>query len=92
MVNPGYWKRLPEDIREALEAIIAEVTAEVNANSTTLNAQDRTRILEAGKSQIIQPSVEDLATWRAAMRPVWEAFAEEIGPEIMATTPAGRSD
>ena len=92
VVNPGYWKRLPEDIREALEAIIAEVTAEVNANSTTLNAQDRTRILEAGKSQIIQPSVEDLATWRAAMRPVWEAFAEEIGPEIMATTPAGRSD
>jgi C4-dicarboxylate-binding protein DctP len=92
VVNPGYWKRLPEDIREALEAIIAEVTAEVNANSTTLNAQDRARILEAGKSQIIQPSVEDLAAWRAAMRPVWEAFAGEIGPEIMAATPAGRSD
>ena len=92
VVNPGYWKRLPEDIREALEAIIAEVTAEVNANSTTLNAQDRARILAAAKSQIIQPSVEDLAAWRAAMRPVWEAFAEEIGPEIMAATPAGRSD
>jgi C4-dicarboxylate-binding protein DctP len=30
-VNPGQWRKLPEDVRLELEAIIAEVTAEVNS-------------------------------------------------------------
>ena len=92
VVNPGYWNRLPPDIRETLEEIVAEVTAEVNANSTTFNTLDRARILESGRSQIVQPSVGDLAAWREVMRPVWDEFADEIGPEIMAATPAGRGD
>jgi len=88
-VNPGFWRKLPEDIRLALEDIVREVTLEVNANAAALNARDRQQILDSGRSQIIVPTEAELDEWRAVMRPVWDEFAEEIGPEIMAATPAG---
>lgn len=90
-VNPGHWKRLPEDVRAGLEQIIAEVTAEVNANAASFNERDRARILESGSSQIIQPTEDELAAWRQVMRPVWDEFADEIGAEVMAATPAGQA-
>ena len=87
-VNPGFWNKLPDDIRIELEKIVAEVTVEVNANALMINELDRGKILASGLSQIVQISAEDLAAWRAVMRPVWDQFADEIGPEIMAATPA----
>ncbi len=88
-VNPGQWKKLPADIRLELEQIIAEVTAEVNANAAAFNIKDRARILESGQSQIIEPSVEEMDAWRRVMRPVWDEFADEIGEAVMSATPAG---
>jgi C4-dicarboxylate-binding protein DctP len=92
VVNPGQWNKLPEDIRLELEQIIVEVTRDVNANSARLNERDRARIIESGRSQILQPSNDDLAAWRRVMRPVWDEFADEIGEEVMAATPAGQHD
>ena len=89
LVNPGQWRKLPDDIRAELEAIIAEVTSEVNQIATQVNQRDRARILESGRSQILQPTEGELSAWRAVMRPVWDEFAHEIGTEIMAETPAG---
>jgi C4-dicarboxylate-binding protein DctP len=88
-VNPGQWKRLPADVRLELEQIIAEVTAEVNANAASFNTHDRARILESGQSEIVQPTGAELQDWRRVMRPVWDEFADEIGPEVMSATPAG---
>jgi len=88
-VNPGFWRKLPQDIRLELEKIVAEVTREVNANAAALNARDRQQILDSGVSQIIVPTAAELDEWRAVMRPVWDEFAGEIGPDIMAATPTG---
>jgi C4-dicarboxylate-binding protein DctP len=89
-VNPGFWNRLPGDIRAELEAIVAEVTDEVNRNAAALNRKDRERILASGLSEIIPISREDRDEWRRVMRPVWDRFAEEIGMDVMAATPAGK--
>jgi C4-dicarboxylate-binding protein DctP len=91
-VNPSFWDKLPVDIRTELEAIIVEVTAEVNVNSMALNQQDKEKILAAGTSQIVELADEDLESWRQAMRGVWDEFSPEIGDEILSATPAGGSD
>ncbi len=91
-VNPGFWNKLPEDVRLELERIVAEVTVAVNAIAEEMNEQDRQKILDSGRSQIVRITPDHLAEWRAVMRPVWEEFAGEIGPEIMAATPASRGD
>jgi C4-dicarboxylate-binding protein DctP len=90
-VNPGFWNRLPEDVRLELERIVEEVTVQVNSIAEELNRRDRQRILDSGRSQIVQITPGDLQAWRAVMRPVWEKFAEEIGADVMAATPAGQS-
>ena len=69
-----------------------ENSAEVNANAQSLNQQDREKIRAAGTSEIVQLNAEDLDSWRAVMRPVWDEFGPEIGAEIMAATPAGQTD
>ena len=88
-VNPSFWSELPADIRLELEAIIAEVTNEVNANSRAINEQDKGRIIEAGTSEVVQLSEDDLVFWREVMKPVWTEFESEIGADIMSATPAG---
>jgi C4-dicarboxylate-binding protein DctP len=91
-VNPGFWNKLPADIRLELERIVAEVTDEVNAIAEALNQRDRQRIVESGRSRIVQITPEDLRAWRQVMRPVWAEFADEIGAEVMAATPAGKNE
>lgn len=88
-VNPGFWRRLPEDIRLELETIVAEVSIEVNRNAAEFNRNDRQKILDSGLSQILPLTDEDLAEWRTVMQEVWAMFADEIGADVMAATPAG---
>jgi C4-dicarboxylate-binding protein DctP len=89
-VNPGFWNKLPEDIRLTLGQIIEEVTAEVNTNAELLNQQDREKILASGLTEIVKLEERDLEAWREVMKPVWSEFADEIGSDIMMATPAGK--
>lgn len=82
-VNTEFWKGLPEDIRLELEEIIREVTRWNNEQAVIINRQDKQKIIESGQSQVIELSPDELASWREAMRPVWEKFEDNIGPEII---------
>ena len=90
-VNSAFWAELPADIRQSLEQIIAEVSAQVNSNAQALNIEAREKIEAAGTSEINQLTDADLAAWRQVMTPVWTEFAGEIGADIMTATPAGNS-
>ena len=88
-VNPKFWNGLPPDVRETLEQIIAEVSAQVNATALALNQEARQKIIDSGVSEVVQLTEEDTQAWRQVMTPVWEEFADGIGTEIMSATPAG---
>ena len=88
-VNPEFWNGLPADIRSELEAIIAEVTADVNDRAEVIDQEAREKVLASGKTTLIELNDEELAAWRQAMRPVWDEFAGQIGDDILAATPAG---
>jgi C4-dicarboxylate-binding protein DctP len=90
-VNPQFWNGLPADIRSGLEAILAEVTAEGNAQASAINDEDRAKVLASGRSEVIELTPQELENWRAAVRPVWDRFAGEIGEDIMQATPAGQT-
>jgi C4-dicarboxylate-binding protein DctP len=91
-VNPQFWNGLPDDIRGELEAIVAEVTAEGNAQAQAINQEDRAKVLATGQAQVVELSAAELESWRAAMRLVWDQFAAAIGEDIMQATPAGRAE
>ncbi len=90
-VNAEFWNSLPDDIRTELEAIVDEVTTEVNQQAHAINQEHRRMILASGKSTLVELNEEDLEIWRAVMRPVWDQFADEIGADIMQATAAGKT-
>ncbi len=90
-VNLEFWDGLPSDIRSELQAIIAEVTADVNDRAEAIDREAREKVLASGKTTLIELNDEELAAWRNAMWPVWDEFAGQIGEDILTATPAGKT-
>lgn len=73
---------LPEDVRTQFLTILAEVTKERNAESTAVNEQNKQFIIEAG-TEVRTLDAEQRQAWIDAMKPVWEQFADDIGPDLI---------
>ena len=43
----------------------------------------RANVLASGRNTLIELSAEEREQWRAAMRPVWDQFADDIGPQLL---------
>lgn len=71
---------LPDDVRSQFQAILAEVTATRNAESTAVNERNKQLVIDAG-SVVRQLTPEQRANWVAAMKPVWKQFEGDIGSE-----------
>ncbi|WP_297846021.1 TRAP transporter substrate-binding protein [Pseudomonas sp.] len=83
ITNVKFWNGLPPDIRTELEKILAEVTVEVNKQAEALNQTAKQKIIDAHTSEIIVLTPEQRAAWRETMRPVWDKFSAEIGPDLI---------
>ncbi|WKC36475.1 TRAP transporter substrate-binding protein [Ectopseudomonas chengduensis] len=81
--NSRFWYGIPHQIRMELEAIIDEVTYVVNKQAEAANQADRQRIVDSGRSQVINLTAEQRQAWRDAMRPVWEQFQGQIGSDVI---------
>ena len=84
ITNTKFWNGLPEEVRNTLDAVMAEVTVEVNKQAEALNQASRQRIADSGNSEIITLTPEQRELWREAMRPVWKKFESDIGPDVIA--------
>lgn len=82
IVSKRFWSKLPADIRNQLEKIMAQVTADRNGLARKLNLENRAKILAAkGVIRTLTPAQRN--AWKAAMKPVWGKFAKEIGPDLI---------
>lgn len=82
-VNPAAWRKLPADVRGVLEAAMVETTQFVNGTARKINDDARAAVLASGRMQLVALDDTQRAQWRAAMRPVWDQFAKDIGPELL---------
>jgi C4-dicarboxylate-binding protein DctP len=82
-VNPDAWRRLPADVRAALEAALDAATKFVNSTAREINDKARADVLAAGRMELVALDDAQRAEWRAAMRPVWDRFAAGIGRELL---------
>lgn len=87
-VNESFWNDLPADIRTELEAIIDEVSDWANQRAKEINEQALEKIVASGNSEVIYLTDEELKTWQQTMRPVWDAFTDKIGAEMIAEAQA----
>ena len=66
-----FWQSLPEDVRSVLEQCIAEATDFTNQVVYLKAVDDKEKILESGRSEIIQLDAAERQHWIDAMKPVW---------------------
>ena len=83
VTNADFWTRLPPDVRATLDAILAEVTVEVNAIAREHAESDRQKAKDEGRIDILTPTPAQVEDWREAFTPVWQDFEPQIGREII---------
>ncbi|MCK1789133.1 C4-dicarboxylate TRAP substrate-binding protein DctP [Pseudomonas sp. TNT19] len=88
ITNTKFWNGLPPDIRSELDKIIVEVTAQVNKEAEQLNQDAKQSIIAAKTTEIITLTPEQREQWRVAMKPVWQKFEADIGPELITAAEA----
>ena len=69
ITNTVFWNGLPAEVRGELEAIIDEVTVEVNRQAEALNEKAKQGVIDSGKSEIPVLTDEQRACWREAVQP-----------------------
>lgn len=83
ITNNRFWEGLDSDTRDVLEAVLDEVTVEVNAMAHALNERDKQSILDAGTTEILYLTPEQRQQWVDAVQPVWKKFEPEIGADLI---------
>lgn len=83
VTNAEFWEGLPPDVRATLDAVLAEVTAEVNAIAREHAESDRQKAKDEGRIDILTPTPAQVDDWREAFTPVWQDFEPQIGREII---------
>ncbi len=83
-----FWESLPDDMRAVLEQCIDDATDYANKVAFLKAVDDKEKILESGRSEILQLDAAQRQQWVEAMKPVWAQFEEEIGADLIAAAVA----
>lgn len=83
IVNAGWWNKLPEDVRKALNTAMVESIKFGNKVAYDEAINYRQKIIDAKKAQVLPMTKDELAQWRKAMQPVWKQFEGEIGKDVI---------
>ena len=78
-----FWDSVPEDIRAEVKKALDEAIAFGNEVSAKKAVEDRQKIIDSGRSEVIQLTDAERQQWVEAMKPVWKQFEEEIGAEYI---------
>ncbi|MCB2214547.1 MAG: TRAP transporter substrate-binding protein [Desulfobulbaceae bacterium] len=83
VTSAEFWNGLPDDIRAEVKKALDEGIAFGNEVAAQKALDDKQKIIDSGRSEIIYLTPEERALWVEAMKPVWQKFEEEIGKELI---------
>lgn len=83
VTSASFWNGLPDDIRGEVKKALDESIAFGNQVAMDKATTDRQRIIESGRSEIIQLTDAERAQWVEAMKPVWQKFEKDIGKDLI---------
>ncbi len=83
IVNKKFWDGLPADIRSQLETAMKESTEFANSLAKAKNDEDLEAVRKSGKTEIYNPTGEQMAAFRKALAPVHKQMAGRIGKDMV---------
>ncbi len=83
VTSKEFWYGLPEDLRAEVKKALDEAIAFGNGVAAKKASEDRQKIIDSKRSQVIELTDEQRAQWVEVMKPVWKQFEDEIGKELI---------
>ncbi len=83
VTSEEFWNGLPDDIRKEVKAALDEAIAYGNKMAYDLNQSDKQKIIDSGRSKVIELTPEQRSKWVEAMKPVWKKFEKDIGKDVI---------
>jgi C4-dicarboxylate-binding protein DctP len=83
IVNKAFWEGLPADIRKSLEEAMAESTQYANEIAKQENEDSLAKVKESGKSEIIELTPEQKASWKKTLAKVHKDMAGRVGADLI---------
>ncbi|NNK96897.1 MAG: TRAP transporter substrate-binding protein DctP, partial [Desulfobacterales bacterium] len=83
VTSAEFWNGLPDDIRMEVKKALDEALEFGNKVAADKATEDRQKVVDSKRSEIITLSDAERAQWVEAMKPVWGKFEEEIGKDLI---------
>ena len=83
VTSKQFWSGLPDEQRRQVKEALDEALAYGNAVAREKAIEDKIKIAESGRTEIIELTPEQRELWVEAMQPVWKKFEDEIGADLI---------
>lgn len=82
VTSEDFWESLPRDVSRDLRSIILRINRDTNRRAREIDRDARAAMVALGVP-IRTLTAEQRAAWVDSMQPVWEAFADDIGWDLI---------
>ncbi len=83
VTSAKFWNGMPADIRAEVGKALSEAIAHGNKVAADKAVSDRQRIIDSGRSKVLQLSGAERDQWVSAMKPVWKKFEGQVGSDVI---------
>ncbi|SDP17688.1 TRAP transporter substrate-binding protein [Desulforhopalus singaporensis] len=83
VTSKEFWLSVPEADRAVVKKCLDEAIAFGNAIAAKKSMDDRQKIIDSNRSEIITLTDAERNQWVEVMKPVWEEFEKEIGKDMI---------
>jgi C4-dicarboxylate-binding protein DctP len=83
VTSKEFWMGLSDEQRAQVEAALDEALAYGNQVARDKDVEDKQKIAESGRTEIIELTPAERTQWVDAMKPVWKRFEGEIGADLI---------
>lgn len=83
VTSTEFWLGLPDDIRTEVKKALDEAIAFGNDVSARKAINDRQKVIDSKRTEIIKLTDAERQKWVDAMKPVWKKFEDAIGKEYI---------
>ena len=83
VTSAEFWNDLPEATRTELKSLLDEAITYGNKAAYDKSVQDKQKIVDSNRTEIIELTPEERAQWVEVMKPVWKKFEKQIGKDMI---------
>lgn len=83
IAHKGFWDKLPEDVRKSLDEALKESTDYANQIAKEENDKALEAVKASGKTEVYQPTEDEVKALQKALSPVHTEMSERIGKDLI---------